>query len=207
MLDRLDEVSEIAAVIHDPFNPSRELYSTGIIADIPAEFNPGNTAKFLRNAISGHTTSDATTSILREISMPHTFTASVATVAGDITAYGGITPTHTLPMPINAAWIAGKKLARVQAKVCVTLLNSRGQTERLCAESAGEGPIPKRCSPCSPTHIPEHPESTSSLRPTDARSPAHSPLSPNARLGPRHTMSSPPCARFPFHRLSPRCRP
>lgn len=147
MLDRLDEVSEIAAVIHDPFNPSRELYSTGIIADIPAEFNPGNTAKFLRNAISGHTTSDATTSILREISMPHTFTASVATVAGDITAYGGITPTHTLPMPINAAWIAGKSYGPWQAKVCVTLLNSRGQTERLCAESAGEGPIPEALLP------------------------------------------------------------
>lgn len=147
MLDRLDEVSEVAAVIHDPFNPSGELYSSGIIADIPAEFNPGNTAKFLRNAMSGHTASDATTSILREISMPHTFTASVATVAGDITAYGGITPIHTLPMPINAAWIAGKSYGPWQAKVCVTLLNSRGQTERLCAESTGEGPIPEALLP------------------------------------------------------------
>ena len=144
----------------------------------PCGIQSGNTAKFLRNAISGHTTSDATTSILREISMPHTFTASVATVAGDITAYGGITPTHTLPMPINAAWIAGKSYGPWQTKVCVTLLNSRGQTERLCAESAGEGPIPKRCSPCSPTHIPEHPESTSRLT-TDGRTLSRSfPLTP-----------------------------
>ena len=147
MLDRLNEVSEIAAVIHDPFNPDGQLCSSGIIADIPVDFNPGNTAKFLRNALAPTTASRATTSILREVSLPHTFTASVATVAGDIAAYAGITPIHTLPMPLNSAWIAGKSYGPWQAKVCVSLLNSMGQTERLCAESTGVGQIPEALLP------------------------------------------------------------
>ena len=69
-----------------------------------------------------------------------------------------------------------------QAKVCVTLLNSRGQTERLCAESAGEGPIPEALLPMLSYPHPGASRIDIELT-TDGRTLSRSfPPHPNARL-------------------------
>lgn len=148
MLDRLDELSAVAAVISDPFAPDSPLASGAVhVPETNTDFSSDTAQTAILKALARTPRNASLPQIIRETALPHTFTASVATVAGDITAMADITPVHALPMPLSALWTTGSDYGPWHAKICVSLLNADGVTERLCAEETGEGPIPASIMP------------------------------------------------------------
>jgi hypothetical protein len=143
MLDRLDELSSVEAVYFDPFNPDSTIVDTSPHAvEFCHDLSPATAQTSLRTALKRQPEAASLPSIIRESQLPHTFTAAQATIAGDITALADITPVHSLPSPLNAMWLTGTTYGVWRAKVCVSLINSAGETERLCTETTGESSLP-----------------------------------------------------------------
>ena len=143
LLDRLDELSTVAAVIPDPFAPDSPLASGSVhTPELNTDLSSAAAQASILKALARAPRNVTLPEIIRETSLPHTFNAAVATVAGDITAMADITPVHALPMAPSAMWTTGTAYGPWHAKICVSLLNADGATERLCAEETGEGPLP-----------------------------------------------------------------
>lgn len=143
LLDRLATVSKVVATVFDPFNPDGPLASaTPYVPDISLDLAPEAAQKGLLAAIARPSQSSAAATLMREVSLPHAFTANVAANVGDICALADVTPVHALPTPLSAMWLTGTDSGAWSAKVRVTLLAADGQPEQLCTETAGSGPLP-----------------------------------------------------------------
>jgi hypothetical protein len=148
MLDRLDELSTVEAVYFDPFGPDSVLVGTSPhVIDFRRDLSPATAQSSLRTALKREPEAALLPSIIRESQLPHTFTAAQATLAGDIAALADITPVHALPMPLNAMWTTDTSYGVWRAKVCVSIINSNGDTELLCSETTGEGSLPEAILP------------------------------------------------------------
>ena len=142
LLDRIDEVSTVAAVLFNPFASDSPLLSSGWVPDIAAESLPGESQPQIAAALKIRPEAETLHTVMRESRLPHSFTAATAVTAGDIVALAGITPRHSLPMPLDALCTTGTSRGIWRTKICINLINSEGNTERLCAESMGDGLIP-----------------------------------------------------------------
>ncbi|WP_295730735.1 hypothetical protein [uncultured Muribaculum sp.] len=148
LLDRLDELSETVAVVPDPFDPDGPLAAESPhLPDISADLSPEQAQAIILRALKRAPQATSTPGIIRETSLPHSFTAARALLAGDIVAFADITPVHALPAAPHVLWLTGNGYGAWRAKMRVSLLAADGSTEQLCSESAGEGPLPTALMP------------------------------------------------------------
>lgn len=148
MLDRLDELSETVAVVPDPFDPDGPLAGNSpYLPDIAADLTPEHAQDAILRALKRAPRASSLPGIIRETSLPHTFTAAQALLAGDIAAFADITPVHALPAAPHTLWLTGSGYGAWRARMRVNILTADGATEQLCSESTGEGALPAALMP------------------------------------------------------------